>query len=65
MEKEKYILETARLIYLQLPFWKRWQFQYWSDQNNWDVKGVYTECLREAVALWKENKMHHELINSK
>lgn len=55
-EKHKEVFQLARQLYLILPWWKRWQFRKWIESNNWDVKDIYTSCLREAKSLIREEE---------
>jgi len=53
------IKTLARQLYLKLPWWKRMQFRVYMKNNNWDVKDIYTRCLREAKwIIQEENKFN-------
>lgn len=54
------VLNLARQLYLNLPWWKRWQFRKWTKTNNWDVKDIYTRCLREAKSIVKEEEKFNQ-----
>lgn len=42
------IKQLAIQIYMELPWYKRWQFCKWMQSNTWDVKGVMDRCIQEA-----------------
>lgn len=54
MNKEELIKPIARELDYRLPFWKKHKFRKWMKSNNWDVKDVYTQCLREAKYIVEE-----------
>ena len=55
-EEQQQVRELARQIYLKLPWWKRAQYRKWKKRNNWDVKDIYTRCLREAKELIRDEQ---------
>lgn len=61
-DKTVEITELSRKIYLQLPFWKRWQFMRYMESNNWDVKDVYSKCMREAKYIIEEEQRFNTFI---
>ena len=53
-EKRKFIIETARELYLKKSKRQRRRFFKWQRSNNWDVKEVFTHCIEEAMYFWNE-----------
>ncbi len=46
----------ADRLFFDLPFWKRQVVAKWYKQNNWDVLGVYAECVKQASKMCEERK---------
>lgn len=46
----------ADKLFFDLPFWKRWVVAKWYKRNNWDVLGIYAECVKQAEKMCKERK---------
>ena len=41
-------------LFFDLPFWKRWTVAKWYRRNNWDVLGIYAECVKQAKKMSEE-----------
>jgi len=61
--KEKFIIETARMLYSKLSERKRKAFLKWELKNNWDVKEIFTYCIIEAQFMWDELTRNQKHFN--
>lgn len=52
---ENKVAELAHQLYLKLPWWKRNTYREWWASNNWDVKGIYDRCLKEARSIIEQD----------
>jgi hypothetical protein len=50
-DRREDVRKLARQLYLKLPWWKRATYRKWKKSNNWDVKDIYSRCLREAKEI--------------
>jgi hypothetical protein len=46
----------ADKLFFDLPFWKRSMVAKWYKRNNWDVLGIYADCVKQAVKMCEERE---------
>ena len=45
------ILDLAKQLYADLPFWRRWKVFKYYKSNRWDVTDSWTWCVRNASKM--------------